>query len=90
VTGQDLGELHLGVRGVEAELKLKAPRSKVPAGEFARVVARFCATTGGHCRDEEAMIRVVRGAIMVYNGPIQARTSADGLRFRARWPLANL
>jgi hypothetical protein len=68
----------------------RLPRSKVPTGALVRVVARFCATTGGQSKDEEAVIRVVPDAITVHSGRIQAQTSADGLRFRAGWPMAEL
>jgi GAF domain-containing protein len=84
-------ELHLGVRGAEAELTLHATGSRVPTAELTRMVARFCATTKGHSmdEDEEAVIRVVQGATVIHSGLVQARTAVDGLQFRARWPLAH-
>jgi GAF domain-containing protein len=90
-TGDDPVELHLGVRGAEAELRLQAPGSRIPTVELTRVVARFCSATSGHSgdEDEEAAIRVVQGATVIRSGLVQARTAADGLQFRARWRLAN-
>jgi GAF domain-containing protein len=90
-TGDDLVELHLEVRGAEAELRLQAPGSRVPTAELTRMVARFCTTTSGHSGDEddEAVIRVVQGATVIHSGPVQACTAVDGFQFRARWPLAH-
>jgi GAF domain-containing protein len=90
-TSDDLAELHVEVRGAEAELRLQAPGSRVPTAELTRMVARFCATTSGHSgdEDEEAVIRVVQRATVIQSGLVQARTAVDGLEFRARWPLAH-
>ena len=90
-TGDNPVELHLEVRGPEAELRLQAPGSRVPTAELTRMVARFYATTSGHSEDEdeEAVIRFVQGATVIQSGLVQARSAVDGLRFRARWPLAH-
>lgn len=73
----------------QVELRLDGPGSRVPAGELARVVARFADEVCGPVdRGSAPTLRMVAGEVSVRSGAVEGRSSRHGLVFRASFELA--
>ena len=73
----------------QVELRLDGPSSRIPAGELARVVARFAeGVCGAAAPGTGPALRVVGGEVRARSGGVEGRSGATGLSFRAAFDLA--
>ena len=83
-------DIRLSASGPErqADLRVSAPAAKVPAAELARLVARCTEAVVGGRSTNPAALRMLRGGVQATSSAVTGSSSADGLEFRVRWPLA--
>lgn len=82
--------VHLARQGGVAELEVST-RAVIPAGDLARILARFHRAT---CEDpvsrrsQKVAVRTIKGSVEAENGPLRVRSdSAHGTRFTLKMPL---